>query len=262
MKDMTAESLLRQYYMSFYRDQLGLKDWEQRIERRIAEEEKFASPVIDTLEQVLDYNFSGKKVLVVGAGTGAEFFALHKKGAKVYALEPNHDAVNIIKTKCSEYNIEFERISESFAENMLYPDDCFDFVYCYTVLEHVKDVKKTLHEIIRVTRTGGRIFIETPNYRMPYEPHYKMFMPTFMPRIFLKGYLWLRGRPIDFISSLNFISRGKLLNTIRHMPVLTLQILHSYPKEFARFNNPVYLFMRYLGIERDFWLILLKKAGV
>jgi len=62
------EKLLRQYYKSYYFDQLGLKDWKQRTNTRITEEQFFAIPVISKLKLLLNYDFAGKKVLVVGAG--------------------------------------------------------------------------------------------------------------------------------------------------------------------------------------------------
>lgn len=258
---MTGEELIRRYYKSYYCDVLGLRDWEQRVEARVHEEKHFALPVISTLEQLLNYNFSGKKVLVVGAGTGAEFVVFHKKGAEVYGLEPNNNAVNILKTKCEKYGIDFSRVAKSTAEKLPYPDESFDFVYCYTVLEHVQNVNKALFEMVRVVRVGGRVFIETPNYWMPYDAHYKIFMPTFLPKIFIKWYLWLRRRPTAFIDTINFILCNKILDVIRRMPVITLQILYDFPEGFASKRNLIYLLTRYLGIEKNLWLILLKKAN-
>ncbi len=258
---MAAEELIRQYYKLYYCDSLGLKDWQQRIDARLDEERNFASTAINNLEEVLQYDFSGKKVLVVGAGTGAEFVALHKKGAEVYALEPDTEAVEILKLKCLDNNISSERVVESFAENIPYPDNKFDMVYCYTVLEHVQNVEKSLLEMVRVAKVGGYVFVETPNYQMPYEPHYKILMPTFLPGILLKLYLFLRRRPTGFINTVNFISRRQILNITRHLPVVTLQILHDYPVSYARKTNPFYLLTCYLGIERDLWFVLVKKPS-
>ena len=258
---MTIERLIRQYYKKYYHDTLGLKDWQQRVETRLGEERYFASTAINNLEEVLQYDFSGKKVLVVGAGTGAEFVALHKKGAEVYALEPDTEAVEILKLKCLDNSISSERVVESFAENIPYPDDEFDMVYCYTVIEHVQDIEKVLLEMVRVATIGGKIFISTGNYRMPYEGHYKIYMPTFLPKIFLKLYLFLRRRPTAFIDSINFIHRNKLLDTIRRMPVITLQVLYNYPKGFVRKNTFLYLLTKYFVLERSLWFILVKRAN-
>ncbi|OHB57278.1 MAG: hypothetical protein A2173_02925 [Planctomycetes bacterium RBG_13_44_8b] len=43
---------------------------------------------IKALEQELDYNFSNKKVLIVGAGMGAEVFRSSQRKAWIYAVEP------------------------------------------------------------------------------------------------------------------------------------------------------------------------------
>ena len=43
-----------------------------------------------------------------------------------------------------------------------YPDDTFDIVICNHVLEHVIEDKKAMHEIHRITRTGGRCILQVP----------------------------------------------------------------------------------------------------
>ena len=47
----------------------------------------------------------------------------------------------------------------SMVENLPFPDDAFDFVYCSHVLEHVSNPATACNEIIRVGRNG---YIETP----------------------------------------------------------------------------------------------------
>ncbi len=255
---MDLNDKIRNYYTSYYHDQLGFTDWKSRVEARLNEEELFAKPVIDKLEKVLDYSFQGKKVLVVGAGTGAELFELNRRGAEAYGIEPNPLAVEILKDKCKLTNISRERIRKGVAETLPYKDDEFDFVYCYTVLEHVASVRRSLKSMFRVLKAGGRMFLETPNYWMPYEPHYKIIIPTILPRPFQKLFLRLSGRPTKFIDSINYISRRLIMDTMRHMPSLTIQIFDDFPKHFCRWSNPIYLLMRVFNMERDFWFIFLK----
>jgi len=252
------EKKLRDYYKRYYKDRLGLRDWQARIENRLDEENYFALPMIRRIEEWFGYNFSGKRVLVVGAGTGAETIALKQKGADVFSVEPDSEAYEILLIKAGMYGIAESNILSAKAESLPFQDTYFDFVYCYTVLEHVQDVKKSISEMIRVCKPGGFIFIETPNYRMCYEPHYKIFMPTFLPKVLLKFYLLLLGRPICFLDTLNFNSLRKILVYIRHKPVVVLQALHDFPIGFARFSNPHYLMSRYLGVERDAFFMLYK----
>lgn len=255
------EKQIREYYRNYYHVELGLPDWKERTERRLNEEATFAEPVLASLEVYFNLDFRGKRVLVVGAGTGAELFSLQKKGADVYGLEPYPPAVKILKIKAGFNGLEVARITEGIAESLPYEDGFFDFIYCYTVLEHVQDVEKALDEMVRVCSPGGNIFLETPNYRMPYEPHYKIFMPTFLPRSMLKLYLLLRGRPPAFINSLNFIHPGRILNYLRHKEVTCLPILHGFPQSFAKKSNYIYLLMHYFGMERDLWVMVCKPTN-
>ncbi len=53
-------------------------------------------------------------------------------------------------------------------EHMPFPDEAFDLVFCWGVLEHVANVPQVLDEAFRVTRTGGRAFLFT----YPFWPSY------------------------------------------------------------------------------------------
>ncbi len=54
-----------------------------------------------------------------------------------------------------------------------FPDDMFTLTYCIAVMHHIADrdaVHKTLLEMVRVTKPGGRILIWDHNPRNPYWP--------------------------------------------------------------------------------------------
>jgi len=44
-----------------------------------------------------------------------------------------------------------------------FKDSKFDRVYCYEVLEHVVDEKKSVSELARTLKWGGRIYISVPH---------------------------------------------------------------------------------------------------
>ncbi len=44
------------------------------------------------------------------------------------------------------------------------PDDNFDLVVFKHAVEHVPDIPRTMKEIIRVSKNGARIYVETPHY--------------------------------------------------------------------------------------------------
>lgn len=52
-----------------------------------------------------------------------------------------------------------------------FPDDHFDFVYSYSVMEHVLDPERAFREIYSVMRPGGVSLLDFPSKWRPIEPH-------------------------------------------------------------------------------------------
>lgn len=252
---------LQEYYKEYYHRDLGIPDWEARISRRLKEEETFGEPAIKILEKCANMEFADKKVLVVGAGTGAELFAFHSRGAEVYGVEPGPKAMEILEEKAKTRSLPVGRIVQGVGERLPMPTEHFDLVYCYTVLEHVADVEECLEEMRRVCKVGGLIFLEFPNYAVPYEPHYKMVVPTFLPRFMIKAYLRLRGRPAGFLDTLNFIKPKRVISHFRSRSVTCMQIFSPFPPEYHNQKHPVTIFRRLFGVEKDIYLLLIKDSA-
>jgi len=256
------EALLQEYYEHYYHDLLGLPDWEKRVEWRLEEEHNFVESVVQRIEGWINYDFTGKRVLVVGAGTGGEVVVLHRRGADVYGIEPDETAYEIVCLKTKQLGLNSEKYLKHGAEQIPFKDDYFDFVYCFTVLEHVTDVEQSIDEMIRVTMSGGRIFIETPDYRQFYEPHYKIMMPMIAPRWLLQ--IWLRclGRPGAFFDTACYITGKQLRNIFKHRPVTAMQIIHPWPSSWTEYPKPSRVLIKWMtqtfGIMRDQWWLIQK----
>ena len=54
---------------------------------------------------------------------------------------------------------------------MPYPDNHFDTILSHEVLEHVQDDRKSIKEMVRVLKPGGRVIIFVPNRWYPFETH-------------------------------------------------------------------------------------------
>ena len=147
----------------------------------------------------------GRRVLVVGGGTGAEFMVFARRGCDVDAVEPNPEAVAIAQEKARLEGIDPNRFRRGVAESLPFPDGHFDFVCCHSVLEHVQDVRRSVEEMIRVTKPFGRVLIATVDYRQCWENHYKLPLPMFLPRWMVKLLLRRKGRDARFLDSLQLI---------------------------------------------------------
>ena len=215
------DALITDYYKKYYKNELGLNDWQDRVNERLNEEEHFSLKYINFIERLLCYDFYEKKVLVIGCGTGGEIVNFHKKGAQIYGIEPNPDAIKICHIKALQNEIPTDNIVKSYSEKLPFDNNQFDFIYCFTVLEHVNDIEQSVKEMIRCTSDKGKIFIELPNHMQLYEGHYKLPLPMFLPIWINKIILRLIRRPLDFLGTINKSSIRQLRNIYRNFPEVT-----------------------------------------
>jgi SAM-dependent methyltransferase len=261
----TAADLVREladkvfeYYRAYYRDDLGLPDWEQRIESFRRNEEALTGVRLEYLAHYTDVSLDARCALVVGCGTGAEMFYLAgKPGIEVHGIEPFDSAIDICRLKAKLLDLPPERVHKQAAERMNFPDGHFDLVVCFTVLEHVADVDAALREMARVLAPGGKALIVLPVYAYPEEPHYKVLAlpPAFFPGV-VKAQLERAGRPTAFFDSLNLLTRRSLGRRLR-----LLGIPHHFVRERSYRANPllpIKLYSLLCGVDRNQFLVLTK----
>lgn len=254
------ENLMYDYYKEYYHKLLGLPDWKKRITTRFHESESIER-LTQNIEEWVGVTFKkGMKVLVVGGGTGAEHIALLRKGCEVYSLEPNKKGVEIARLKIQQVGGDESDFLEGTGEKIPFPENTFDFIWCYTVIEHVRSVRKTISEMVRALKPLGAIFLETPDYRHFYEPHYKIQLPLCLGKTVNRIILKLRGRSDRMLSTINFVTSKQIANIIQNLPVTGLKVYHSWPESWKK--NPdlnmklVKFITKNLEIQRDqYWII-------
>jgi ubiquinone/menaquinone biosynthesis C-methylase UbiE len=266
-KDVELYSLMKQYYKNYYLNDLKLNDWESRFENnRIGEEEKLGSKVSKYfINRKIDLN--NKQILVVGGGTGAEVFYIYKnfKNTSVFTIEPFKDAIRILNKKAELLNFPIENIKQAFSENLPFDNNSFDIVICFTVLEHVNDVEKSIQEMYRVCNENGVVMIETPNYLFPEEQHYKVtIFPPNISKVLARLNLKLYGKYTNFFESLNFfnvndIDKILIKNNFYYSRKDEKYLKYSGWKSFIKYFIK-YLFSWILGIPRNQLIYIEKKS--
>lgn len=97
-----------------------------------------------------------KDLLVVGCGEGIEAAILAQRlDAKVVGID--------VEDNFDKEALKFAALETGDAENLLFKDETFDFIFSYHALEHIQNPKKALKEIHRVLKKGGGFWIGTPN---------------------------------------------------------------------------------------------------
>jgi len=227
-------TLIHNYYEDYYKSSLGLPNWKDLCQQRINEEEIYCSRYIDNIKNWINIDFSKKNVLVVGSGTGGELVNFFLEGADVYGIEPYEPANEISRLKAKSIGFPETNIKSGSAEDIDFEDRFFDFVYCYTVIEHVEDVAQSIKEMLRVVKPGGHLFIQAPDYRQLYEGHYKLPLPMFLPIWFNKILLRIYGRPVDFLNTINKVNSKGIKNILDSHKILSMQI---HPNREKRLSN-------------------------
>ena len=93
-------------------------------------------------------NLTGTSVLDLGSGTGAAFQQL--QNFDVTAVDPDE--------KMLQLN-EFSNKVIGGAENLPFPDNSFDSIYCAFVWRNINEPKKGMDEVYRVLRPGGKFIL-------------------------------------------------------------------------------------------------------
>lgn len=107
-------------------------------------------------DRLLAHDLTGKRVLVPGCGFGEDAIRLARLGARVEAFDISPEILEIARRRCAEFCYEGVNFSVMPCEALAFPDRTFDLVFFIDILHHV-DIPKSVAEIARVLKPGGRI---------------------------------------------------------------------------------------------------------
>lgn len=103
-------------------------------------------------------------ILEDGCGLGAYLAHLAKDARQAVGLEIEFE-------RAAEAHRKLLQIINGEGEHLPFPDASFDLVLSHEVLEHVQDDRKSMEEIIRTLKPGGRLILFIPNRGYPFETH-------------------------------------------------------------------------------------------
>lgn len=101
---------------------------------------------------------AGKRVLDIACGAGGWLAELADRGAAISGIDISERAVLRARARLPDSDIR-----EAVAEELPFPDGCFDLVTCMGSLEHFLDQPGALREMLRISNADARILILVPN---------------------------------------------------------------------------------------------------
>lgn len=104
------------------------------------------------------YFRSPGRVLDIGCGRGEFLRSLKDAGWSAHGVEVNATAARRAARSLGEASVVIGDVRD--AE---FPDEHFDLVSLYHVIEHLREPRETIDEIHRILKPGGILFFATPN---------------------------------------------------------------------------------------------------
>jgi SAM-dependent methyltransferase len=104
--------------------------------------------------------------LDVGCGTGRLAERLAAAGYDMVGVDPSEGMLEVLRTRAPRV-----RTVTASGTGLPFADDSFDLVLTVAVMHHIGEpeaVRRTLAEMVRVSRPGGRVLIWDHNPRNPY----------------------------------------------------------------------------------------------
>lgn len=109
---------------------------------------------------------AGARVLDVGCGTGALAARIQASGYDVVGVDPSRGMLGVLRERVAAV----PAVAGS-GTALPFADDSFDLVCCVATMHHIADaasVRRTLAEMVRVTKRAGLLLIWDHNPRNPY----------------------------------------------------------------------------------------------
>lgn len=97
------------------------------------------------------------KILDIGCATGNFLGEMKRFGWDCFGIEPDK--------KSAEYaTMTYElQIFNGYLDEIHFPDNYFDVITMWDVLEHTKDPRLIITEVFRILKNGGLLFLSLPN---------------------------------------------------------------------------------------------------
>jgi len=143
------------------------------------------------------------RILDAGCGAGVTTLALagRYRSASVIGVDVEKAALDVAEflardePRCSFRHDRLEDFQDA---------ERFDLIQSRCVIEHVYNPRYVLGTLIRHLAPGGVLYLETPNYLYPWEPHIELAILPKSPKWIVRVQCRLTGRDSTFVDHLNF----------------------------------------------------------
>lgn len=190
--------------------------------RRVAEEtgsERRVREQLSLMARCIGEPLPGKRLLEIGGGIGLLQAVARTENIFAFGVEPQVVNCQLTRDVLQSYQIEQTYVAQSVGERLPFPDETFDIVCSFLVMEHVRDPRAVLGESVRVLKPGGFVHFTVPNYGSIWEGHYNTLWIPNSPPWLAKLYVRLMGRVPDFVDTLQLLTPRLVRDMVHDLPL-------------------------------------------
>ncbi len=121
------------------------------------------------------------------------------------------------------------------------PDQCYDIAFSNSVIEHVGDLAAQKKFALEMRRVGRRLWVQTPAYECPLEPHFlapfiHWLSPAWRKRLARNFTLWgWMERPTktdveELVDFTQLLTKGQMREMFPDCEIITERLLWVFPK--------------------------------
>ena len=209
----------------------------------------------DTIALIERYQpLTGMRVVDVGGGSGYFAEAFRRADAISAFIEPEWDEMTEVGRQLG-----FGIVGDGC--HLPLADGSFDVSFSSNVVEHVKDPWLFLHELVRVVRPGGLVFMAFTNWLSPFGGHETSPWHYAGGEWAARRYEQKLGYPPKnrFGESLYKLSIGEVLQWARHYP--GARLVDTFPRYYPYWTKPLVLVPGIREIATWNLVVVLRRAG-
>lgn len=204
---------------------------------------------------------TGGKILDVGCATGDMLILLKNLGWDVYGIDIDKKGIQAAKTR----GLTNLRVG-TYKDVDVYPDNYFDCIRLYHVIEHIDDPSLCLKILYKKLKPQGELFLCTPNFNSPIQKVFGTYWSALdAPRhlyLFTPQTLAKVGKQYDFVAtSVTYDSARAIAGSLRY---LANDLMKRKGKFFGRLPvimvfYPIEWLLDKMRLGNSFTMVLTKK---
>jgi ubiquinone/menaquinone biosynthesis C-methylase UbiE len=198
------------------------------------------------------------RVLDLGCGSGGWSESIGQSVHQVVGIDISLERIKVAKKNAENESLNNLHFFIGDAENLPFPSDYFNIVFCAAILHHLPDLNQAFREIHRVLKIDGKIILSEPGLLNPFAFVRRKFFPSEIHTPDETPFIPFRLKKFIELNYSNLISEYKYFVSCA-FPFLSRFIGKRLSTKLMMFSYKLDIFLLQFSFIQQFcWIIIMK----